>query len=226
MTRIRYTGISSLVSIPFKRESVFKDLVVFISVRELGLVSIPFKRESVFKGQASEALKERHTSVSIPFKRESVFKAQNAAIFHTAPSFQFPSNGKVYSKRRHPRSPSPIKRVSIPFKRESVFKEEISEGLWRMLLFQFPSNGKVYSKFWCWELFRQCLLLSFNSLQTGKCIQSLAVYFIRKGGARNLFQFPSNGKVYSKSVRPAPELQEGQSFNSLQTGKCIQRDSA
>ena len=62
-------------------------------------------------------------------------------------------------------------KVSIPFKRESVFK-----GLERPFFgtpapaFQFPSNGKVYSKF-------SISLINldpfgFNSLQTGKCIQS------------------------------------------------------
>ena len=41
----------------------------------------------------------------------------------------------------------------------------------------------------------------------------------------DMFQFPSNGKAYTKPnslINPVPEYE---SFNSLQTGKHIQRDS-
>ena len=37
-------------------------------------------------------------------------------------------------------------------------------------LFQFPSNGKVYSE--AQSLASKNAIISFNSLQTGKCIQS------------------------------------------------------
>ena len=60
--------------------------------------------------------------------------------------------------------------------------------------FQFPSNGKVYSKVGIQSVVYDDELLSFNSLQTGKCI------------ARN-------HSIMLKSVRIG--------FNSLQTGKCI-----
>ena len=46
---------------------------------DLVKVSIPFKRESVFKGELGKIKIERKTKVSIPFKRESVFKERRIA---------------------------------------------------------------------------------------------------------------------------------------------------
>ena len=88
---------------------------------------------------------------------------------------------------------------------------------------------------------------SFNSLQTGKCIQSLdrnlgfcrrisvSIPFKRESVFRvlpepsisafpPLFQFPSNGKVYSEKKKKLASRQKKMPlcFNSLQTGKCIQ----
>ena len=64
------------------------------------LVSIPFKRESVFRVKGLPELIESALQVSIPFKRESVFRVlveygEERVIER---SFQFPSNGKVYSE--------------------------------------------------------------------------------------------------------------------------------
>ena len=111
--------------------------------------------------------------------------------------FQFPSNGKVYSKRIYLRTtffPCPLvsipfkresvfkviniatneseKRVSIPFKRESVFKvynllEEIFR-LWVSIPFKRESVFKVTM-----SKTPERKYMGFNSLQTGKCIQSL-----------------------------------------------------
>ena len=41
---------------------------------------------------------------------------------------------------------------------------------------------------------------------------------------RLTFQFPSNGKVYSKWLLLVEEVLTNQCFNSLQTGKCIARE--
>ena len=174
-------------------------LKISLSTSFIG-VSIPFKRESVFKESCRFSPGSISLKVSIPFKRESVFKAVRdlRRPWPRLPSFQFPSNGKVYSKsygypflRRwrfwHSfnslqtgkciQSPLPsdghfvdlfvsipFKResvfkvkeyglikaaemtVSIPFKRESVFKELLSGNICFSRKFQFPSNGKVYSK--------------------------------------------------------------------------------
>ena len=111
-------------------------------------------------------------------------------------------------------------------------------------MFQFPSNGKVYSELIEAGYDLSAEYTSFNSLQTGKCIQSLQAQSRRSVKVESFnslqtgkciqswkianerlqeltFQFPSNGKVYSENF----VLQQrafGASFNSLQTGKCIQ----
>ena len=112
--------------------------------------------------------------------------------------------------------------VSIPFKRESVSKEEN----------RTTTSSAMYVE-------------RFNSLQTGKCIQSRG--FVKFIGAVKAFQFPSNGKVSPKSAMVADvwdsiqyvsipfkresvskgidlgqKLASKNSFNSLQTGKCLQ----
>ena len=65
------TGYS--VSIPFKRESVSKE-VNYQGFLRNDQVSIPFKRESVSKAVAPDISEEVLSEVSIPFKRESVSK--------------------------------------------------------------------------------------------------------------------------------------------------------
>ena len=210
--------------------------------------------------------------------------------------FQFPSNGKVYSKLRRSLSISSDrgKEFQFPSNGKVYSKGEKDRPAWMwQRLFQFPSNGKVYSKVND-ALIDNLTYLSFNSLQTGKCIQSSkrsidlmihnlvsipfkreSVFKVRRSiiasrkiftsfnslqtgkciqrhfvkeadGVYLVFQFPSNGKVYSKTLlekRPQgtrslvsiPFKRESvfkdnrrsrdnrtTSFNSLQTGKCIQ----
>ena len=65
---------------------------------------------------------------------------------------------------------------------------------------------------------------SFNSLQTGRCIQSSEVTGLRQDDLSVGFQFPSNGKVYPK-IAGQEDLDANDAepcFNSLQTGRCIQ----
>ena len=65
-------------------------------------------------------------------------------------------------------------KVSIPFKRESIYKVGVTQG---------GSSANWYG---------------FNSLQTGKHIQSTeGQNRVRHEGDR--FQFPSNGKAYTKT---------------------------
>ena len=189
--------------------------------------------------------------VSIPFKRESVSKVKAPKKLPAYQiKFQFPSNGKVYPKENIERSETAAREegfnslqtgkciqrscgamtnhtanheaVSIPFKRESVSKVKVLPittldgscfnslqtgkciqscfGICRsgkLIKFQFPSNGKVYPK-----------------IEKTRSRQNSA-YAIQ-------FQFPSNGKVYPKSTS-IRTVWLSNSFNSLQTGKCIQR---
>ena len=167
--------IGTSVSIPFKRESVSKEALreelswwvikfqfpsngkaypkALIAGEVFGWrlrVSIPFKRESVSKGTFLATIVAGIKGVSIPFKRESVSKGQSIRRTPRFSSlFQFPSNGKAYPKTQIPA--------------EEVTGVQINA-------FQFPSNGKAYPK----QSTAKGLFCpaSFNSLQTGKRIQS------------------------------------------------------
>ena len=90
--------------------------------------------------------------VSIPFKRESLSKEvyEDAERYLEKSLFQFPSNGKAYPKSEF-----------LSDWRDTVGKE-----------FQFPSNGKADPKQDLEDAIAG-LIESFNSLQTGKQIQSL-----------------------------------------------------
>ena len=63
-----------VVSIPFKRESVFRVVWHYHHQVTRLKVSIPFKRESVFRVRTSRMTQVTKLRVSIPFKRESVFR--------------------------------------------------------------------------------------------------------------------------------------------------------
>ena len=112
--------------------------------------------------------------VSIPFKRESVSKAcPSWRHWCLRTKFQFPSNGKA--------DPKWIKAISM-----TQFQS----------MFQFPSNGKAYPKLTCF-VNSPDNNYSFNSLQTGKRIQSLCPWGCIAETEK--FQFPSNGKADPKS---------------------------
>ena len=110
--------------------------------------------------------------------------------------------------------------VSIPFKRESVFKGERCTRLAGLERVSIPFKRESVFKART-VTFLGSRFASFNSLQTGKCIQSkLVVWLPPEYG--DSFQFPSNGKVYSKPTYNQHKKGGTYSFNSLQTGKCIQ----
>ena len=117
--------------------------------------------------------------------------------------FQFPSNGKVYPKVPASTNYSMLKQVSIPFKRESISKEEKNAAVLSRPTLGFNSlqTGKYIQSTRC------CSVLSvrfrFNSLQTGKYIQREFIESIALTHNEE-FQFPSNGKVYPKCVRCIP----------------------
>ena len=140
--------------------------------------------------------------------------------------FQFPSNGKA-----DPKNPSVAKhfgldyQVSIPFKRESGSKDElIQQTIYQDdYEFQFPSNGKADPK--------------LANSETGYPVDMrVSIPFKRESGSKvnghhigllapNKFQFPSNGKADPKTLLPVSHRMRHQrlGFNSLQTGKRIQR---
>ena len=139
--------------------------------------------------------------VSIPFKRESISKVYlSKTCIKRIQCFNSLQTGKYIQSILNVQPINPQEKVSIPFKRESISK---ADGRYEIdikseLKFQFPSNGKVYPK----SLLSALRLPRF-------CLA---------------FQFPSNGKVYPKLIHGIDsEFYMG--FNSLQTGKYIQRES-
>ena len=113
--------------------------------------------------------------VSIPFKRESLSKEKFKSIeFCIGFCFNSLQTGKPIQSMLVFRKVLMWTCVSIPFKRESLSKAQ-----WMQKLRQFTSP------------------LSFNSLQTGKPIQSNREF--KATVDNDLFQFPSNGKAYPKS---------------------------
>ena len=86
--------------------------------------------------------------------------------------------------------------VSIPFKRESI-----SKGSRLTVSFSYAT-------------------MSFNSLQTGKHIQSqLETAEQNKQRVMNKFQFPSNGKAYPKIKWRDPTMTEQRTFQFPSNGK-------
>ena len=112
--------------------------------------------------------------------------------------FPFPSTGKAY--RKQPSYPGSRARecVSIPFHRESV--SQVSKSVWFDNIF-----------------------VSFHSLPPGKRIASQTAK-IADDNVTDLFQFPSNGKAYRKSVQCGWFAISGSSFHSLRPGKPIQSE--
>ena len=137
--------------------------------------------------------------VSIPFKRESVSKAScTRARASPAMCFNSLQTGKRIQSY-YTLGANLALNVSIPFKRESVSKVQRrfqSRDL-AALKFQFPSNGKAYPK----------------SLRDS----------VHVGFEPTKFQFPSNGKAYPKRDKCHTPHCRWPCFNSLQTGKRIQR---
>ena len=138
--------------------------------------------------------------------------------------FQFPSNGKAYTKIPYKSGSVWPTNVSIPFKRESIYKEiypidcdrviAVSIPFKRESIYKVPLAGSVGNrsknevsipfkresiyKATRWRLMTSMTMMGFNSLQTGKHIQRCCgINWWNKGDI---------------------------SFNSLQTGKHIQRD--
>ena len=114
--------------------------------------------------------------------------------------------------------------VSIPFKRENLSKAKVAVHKGEYIKFQFPSNGKTYPKFvtiTCETGDLGYVSIPFKRENLSKGTDRQSVW---QGVNRFWFQFPSNGKTYPKLTPPSREQSIALSFNSLQTGKPIQRD--
>ena len=115
--------------------------------------------------------------------------------------------------------------VSIPFKRESVSKGSLSRHPKSLRLSSFNSlqTGKCIQSFE--RNYAVAVETRFNSLQTGKCIQrtkSSLGSVLRLTPIR--FNSLQTGKCIQRLLQYRPTKSATKRFNSLQTGKCIQRD--
>ena len=66
--------------------------------------------------------------------------------------------------------------------------------------------------------------IGFNSLQTGRSMESQLNFATVSAAMLKKFQFPSNGKEHGKAYvfLGNPEPRERESFNSLQTGRSME----
>ena len=190
----------TLVSIPFKRESVSKAVVLerlrrttscfnslqtgkriqsgwgdFFSIKFNQKVSIPFKRESVSKVNTTTPRKELSESFNSLQTGKRIQRAKERTLkLSRVLKFQFPSNGKAYPKRLATgRCRSSCSLVSIPFKRESVskVKSRIKYQKPKKAVVSIPFKRESVSKVILQPPLFQWLYTRFNSLQTGKRIQ-------------------------------------------------------
>ena len=140
------------------------------------IVSIPFKREGISKDRNGNRCTHKRRVVSIPFKRESISKDKTvAAMVDGTERFNSLQTGKHIQRiLNEARLSEDTDVVSIPFKRESISK--VKKNL-RTFYNQFrrkvsiPFKRESISK--ALKNRRVCARgSSFNSLQTGKHIQS------------------------------------------------------
>ena len=209
-----------LVSIPFKRESVSK-VQPLTTTFPKSPVSIPFKRESVSKVRVSVIVKETK-EVSIPFKRESVSKDCRLMLLATVvPSFNSLQTGKRIQSTQEMRMR--FGRKSFNSLQTGKRIQSLMIGFLSLfaVTFQFPSNGKAYPK--GQVLNQSCHIeLEFQFPSNGKAYPKgmNGRYLIAVGGGG------FNSLQTGKRIQSCPHddrTSDNNSFNSLQTGKRIQR---
>ena len=190
---------SATVSIPFKRESLSKDVRSDHNQRSGKRFQFPSNGKVYPKTRSGTQLTMKHKGFNSlqtgkPIQSERASEVEKILIR----MFQFPSNGKAYPKVLEGEKRCEKIWVSIPFKRESLSKVDRYDAYIKLLEFQFPSNGKAYPKTQPLISLRNCSIK---------------------------FQFPSNGKAYPKTHKNAGCIyfKNLPGFNSLQTGKPIQR---
>ena len=244
-----------VVSIPSERESISKEKPQKSQKQRHKKVSIPSERESISKEYGDGSCSRRYcrcfnslrTGKHIQSKTDDVDVIRAVGSFNSLRTgkhiqrfrrawwkrkyklFQFPPNGKAYPKSG--------KNISVVTQDDE---------------FQFPPNGKAYPKTVILKLLEtKHLKPRFNSLRTGKHIQRKEI--LMKLGERTTrkFQFPPNGKAYPKEYTVMHEERKiamfqfppngkaypkgrrhngrrglnGFCFNSLRTGKHIQRNN-
>ena len=138
------------------------------------IVSIPFKRESVSKDTITDNCLKKMLKCfnSLQTGKRIQRHVRTLKVTVQNNSFNSLQTGKAYPKLCLGSGCRISSGVSIPFKRESVSKVFATDEDPVVPEFQFPSNGKAYPKDKV-EREEEDLYKGFNSLQTGKRIQSL-----------------------------------------------------
>ena len=162
--------------------------------------------------------------VSIPFKRERGFKELDGnSTLREQGRFQFPSNGKGDSKFAmlggSVISADPL--VSIPFKRERGFKgtDPLSECLMRHVSIPFKRERGFKGR----TVTDSCQQKKFQFPSNGKGDSKLALQNEARAADEEGFNSLQTGKGIQRQFRCQPKRATNMSFNSLQTGKGIQR---
>ena len=192
---------SGCVSIPFKREGGYKGhakcqrrrFILFsfnslqtgrrIQRRENGIHTekhLEFQFPSNGKADTKSFWTQTNSAasvfVSIPFKREGGYKVW----WYNRHRLRHYGFNSLQTGRRIQRNVKNFLHcdsirafVSIPFKREGGYKEELERIYGTDVeMFQFPSNGKADTKVFLFLPSMAGVVTSFNSLQTGRRIQS------------------------------------------------------
>ena len=165
------------------------------------IVSIPFQRESISKEDVLERAYRTIQNVSIPFQRESISKdAKRSEMDPFSDEFRFPSNGKAYTKGWN------------------------YYGLWHVRIeFPFPSNGKAYPKTKLWNRTIGIPHIGFPFPSNGKAYPKREYGAYRGGAGQVVVSIPFQRESISKDLQRAMIMQGRLSFDSLPTGKHIQR---
>ena len=189
-----------IVSIPFKREGVFKvglsryrrhlkerfnSLQAGRGVQRQGGSTRSQRRKKRFNslqaGRGVQSNYYRKTMMATKFSFNSLQAGRGVQsdasrverIFGQSQCFNSLQAGRgVQSQNQLQQSLNCVKRVSIPFKREGVFKvTSRKRSPITIALFQFPSSGKGCSK--KFTLITEAAIdACFNSLQAGRGVQS------------------------------------------------------
>ena len=133
--------------------------------------------------------------------------------------FQFPSNGKAHSDSERNTEEEVYMRVSIPFKREGTFRldpdELVKEDLKVSIPFKREGTFRQYP-----PKKKHVTLSSFNSLQTGRHIQTSHID-LTTPMTHMCFNSLQTGR-HIQTVAANIFARNAESFNSLQTGRHIQ----
>ena len=168
-----------LVSIPYEREGTFR------LTKHAGCshtATHPFQFPTNGKAHSDERLQVRSLSITIVCfnslrtgRHIQTHIRRNDEIVFSISGFQFPTNGKAHSDGRTLTVvDSGLERVSIPYEREGTFR-----------LSSTKRSSCVRSQ--------RC----FNSLRTGRHIQTFMSVCVDYCTNYLEFQFPTNGKAHS-----------------------------